>query len=116
MSVSVPVDGVRTYQKIKVRQRYTLRSVKTDIATIAVRTEVLTPVRDPRIESQLVQKMIRGAIRFDVQKGCLRSKTIEWNEHVVGFQGADSNMRYQASFSEQLLPARLATVRRTRQR
>ena len=116
VTVSVPVDGVRTYQKIKVRQRYTLRSVKTDIATIAVRTEVLTPVRDPRIESQLVQKMIRGAIRFDVQKGCLRSKTIEWNEHVVGFQGADSNMRYQASFSEQLLPARLATVRRTRQR
>ena len=110
VTVSLPVDGVRTYQKIKVRQRYTLRSVQAGIATISVRTEVITPVRDARIESQLVQKMIKGSIRFDLQKGRLRSKTIDWDEHVLGFQGANSNMKYRATFSEQLLSPRLAAT------
>jgi len=108
VTVSLPIDGVRTYKKIKVRQRYTLRSVKAGIATIAVRTEVITPVRDARIESQLIQKMIKGSMRFDLQKGRLRSKTIDWDEHVLGFQGANSNMKYRATFSEQLLSAKLA--------
>ena len=110
VTVSLPIDGVRTYKKIKVRQRYTLRSVKAGIATIAVRTEVITPVRDARIESQLIQKMIKGSMRFDLQKGRLRSKTIDWNEHVLGFQGANSNMKYRATFSEQLLSAKLAAA------
>ena len=110
VTVSLPIDGVRTYKKIKVRQRYTLRSVKAGIATIAVRTEVITPVRDARIESQLIQKMIKGSMRFDLQKGRLRSKTIDWDEHVLGFQGANSNMKYRATFSEQLLSAKLAAT------
>ena len=110
VTVSLPIDGVRTYKKIKVRQRYTLRSVKAGIATIAVRTEVITPVRDARIESQLIQKMIKGSMRFDLQKGRLRSKTIDWDEHVLGFQGANSNMKYRATFSEQLLSAKLAAA------
>lgn len=116
VTVSLPIDGVRTYRKIKVRQRYTLRSVKAGIATIAVRTEVITPVRDARIESQLIQKMIKGSMRFDLQKGRLRSKTIDWNEHVLGFQGANSNMKYRATFSEQLLSAKLAAAPQKRRR
>ncbi|MBB76673.1 MAG: hypothetical protein CMJ75_19375 [Planctomycetaceae bacterium] len=116
VTVSLPIDGVRTYRKIKVRQRYTLRAVKAGVATIAVRTEVITPVRDARIESQLIQKMIKGSIRFDLEKGRLRSKTIDWDEHVLGFQGANSNMKYRATFSEQLLSAKLATAPQKRRR
>jgi len=92
-------------KRIKTRMVYTLRSVKTGIATIGVQTQVLTPVDDPRIKSQLIQQLTRGEVKFDVDAGRLLSRRIDWDETVVGFRGADSLMKYLARYTEQLLPA-----------
>jgi hypothetical protein len=91
-------------KKIKIRKNYTLDKVQTGVATIAVKTEVLTPVNDPRIESQLVQQLTDGTIKFDVDAGRIISKEMNWDETVVGFNGADSMMKYLARFTEELLP------------
>jgi len=92
-------------KKIKIRKNYTLEKVQTGVATISVKTEVLTPVNDPRIESQLVQQLTDGSIKFDVDAGRVISKEMNWDETVVGFNGADSMMKYLARFTEELLPA-----------
>lgn len=92
-------------KKINIRKNYELEKVQTGVATIAIKTEVLTPVNDPRIESQLVQQLTDGTIKFDVDAGRVISKEMNWDESVVGFNGADSMMKYLARFTEELLPA-----------
>jgi hypothetical protein len=91
-------------KKIKIRKSYRLEKVQTGVATIAVRTEVLTPVNDARIEAQLVQQLTEGTIKFDVDSGRVISKEMNWDETIVGFNGADSMMKYLARFTEELLP------------
>ncbi len=111
VSSDIPIrrpDG--TTRRIKTRIAYTLRSVKTGVATIEVRTEVITPVNDPQIQAQLVQQLTDGEIRFDLDAGRVLSREIGWDETVVGFKGHDSMMKYLARFTEELVPA-TATAR-----
>ena len=91
--------------RVKTRIVYTLKSVKTGVATIAVKTEVITPVNDPQIKSQLVQQLTNGEMKFDMDAGRVLSQQIDWDETVVGFSGDDSVMKYLARFTEELLPA-----------
>lgn len=90
-------------QRIKTRQLFTLRSVKTGIATIEVKTEVLTPLTDPAVEAQLVQRLQEGTVKFDLDAGRLVARQMDMDRTVVGFNGADSQMEYLARFSEQAI-------------
>jgi hypothetical protein len=92
-------------RRIKTRLVYQLVSVKTGVATISVKTEVLTPVNDPKIQSQLVQQITNGEVKFDLDTGRILSRQIDWDETVVGFSGDDSLMKYLARFTEELMPA-----------
>lgn len=100
--VSLPDGKVK---RVKTRQQYTLESVETGIATISVKTQVLTPVNDPKLEAQLVQQLTNGEVRFDIEAGRVRSKQMDWDELVIGFSGADSTLKYLARFTEENLPA-----------
>ncbi len=93
---------------IKTRRVYRLEKVETGIATISLRTEVLTPVDDPRIESQLIQRLSNGTIKFDIDAGLVRSRQLEWDETVVGFNGPESSMTYVARLTETLAPSKVA--------
>jgi len=97
-------------KRVKIRKLYELTKVKTGVATISVKTEVLTPVNDPRIESQIVQQLTAGTIKFDLEAGRIISKQMDWDETVVGFNGADSLMKYLARFTEELLPPKSQTA------
>lgn len=90
--------------RVKTRIVYTLKSVKTGVATIAVNTEVITPVNDPQIKSQLVQQLTNGELKFDMDAGRVLSQQIDWDETVVGFNGDGSMMKYLARFNEDLIP------------
>ncbi|WP_283435362.1 DUF6263 family protein [Neorhodopirellula lusitana] len=88
---------------IKIRQVYTLKKVKAGVATIAVKSETLTPIDDESIKAQVVQQLSNGTIRFDVDNGYLLGKELNWDETVVGFQGAGSMMEYRARMTEELV-------------
>ena len=107
--------GEGRVKQIKIRQRYTLEKVRNAVATIRLKTETVTPVNDPRIESQLVQKLTTGEIKFDLTAGRVRSKSVEWDETVVGFSGPDSSMQYLARFTEQLDTARETVASKPKQ-
>ncbi len=91
-------------KRVKTRQLYTLESVKTGVATIKVKTQVLTPLNDPKIEVQLVQQITNGQIKFDLDAGRILSKQLDWDESVLGFNGAESNFKYLARITEEYLP------------
>ncbi len=109
--INVSLKDKRVLQ-VKVRHKHTLRDVKNNTATIRVETEILTPgVNRPSIRSQLIQQMTQGVIFFDIEKGRVLRKILDWNENVVGFSGPDSSMRYIAQFKEELIPSNSRTAR-----
>lgn len=90
---------------IKVRELYTLRKISAGVATISVRSEPLTPISNAKIKSQVVQQLSAGTIKFDIDAGRLISKELNWDETVIGFEGANSMMEYRARLTETLTDA-----------
>jgi hypothetical protein len=88
-------------KRIETRQLYKLEKVELGVATISVVTQVLTPISDPKLESQLVQRLQKGTIKFDVDAGRLMHKQMDLDESVLGFAGADSSMQYLARLTEE---------------
>ncbi|HUY34906.1 MAG TPA: hypothetical protein VMV69_19320 [Pirellulales bacterium] len=99
-------------KRIAARQKFALVEVANGLATIQIETVILTPVRDPAIEAQLVQSKSNGVIRFDVGQGRIVSQQSDVDERVVAFQGEGSAMHYVTRFVEKLLPATAKTARR----
>jgi len=101
-------NKAKVAREVKLQVKYRLEQVKSGVATISVRTEVLTALDDAALKSQLVQQLSNGTIRFDMDAGRVLSKQLEWNENVIGFDGPSSNMKYLARFTEQLQKTRSA--------
>ena len=97
---------------IKIRELFTLEKVQTGVAFLTVRSEPLTPINEESVRAQVVQQLSNGTIRFDIDNGRMLSKQLDWDETVVGFQGANSLMEYRARFTERLIDG----VERTAQR
>lgn len=95
-------DG--TQKTIKIREQYTLEKVSAGVATIRVQSVPITPVDDPSIEVQLMQQLSSGTIKFDIDAGRMIFKQLDWDEDVVGFAGADSSLKYNARFTEDIVP------------
>lgn len=93
--------GGRT-KKVLVHQTFTLQSVKNNVATIKVATQILTPVRDPATEAKLIDRYRRGTVRFDITSGRLLSQQMDLNKQVIGFRGPDSRVHYLTRFTERL--------------
>lgn len=88
---------------IKIQQVYTLKKVKAGVATIAIKSQTLTPIDQQSLRAQVVQQLSNGSVRFDVDNGYLLGKKLDWDETVVGFQGPGSMMEYRARMTEELV-------------
>ena len=86
---------------IKARDTYTLEKVQTGVATLKVRSEILTPIEEASVKAQIVQQLSNGSIRFDLDAGRFLNKQLDWDETVVGFQGPNSLMEYRARLTEE---------------
>lgn len=100
-------DGL--VKRIETRQLYKLEKVELGVATISVVTQILTPISDPKLQSQLVQRMQAGTIKFDIDAGRLIHKQMDLDESVLGFAGPDSHMQYLARLTEE--PPKVETAR-----
>ncbi len=97
-------------KRVKTLQQFTLEGVKTGVATIRVATQILTPIRDPAIQAQLIQRESNGTVRFDVDAGRILSQQMDLDKQVVGFRGPASSLHYTTRFTEELVdkPAQTA--------
>ncbi len=109
--VKVRGEGIEI-KTMKVREVYTLEKVETGVATLSIRSEVLTPMEDESIKAQLLQQLSNGTIRFDIDGGRVMSKQLDWDETVVGFQGPNSLMEYRARMIETLVTGPVRTARK----
>lgn len=97
---------------IKARDTYTLEKVQTGVATLKVKSEILTPIEEASVKAQIVQQLSNGTIRFDIDNGRFLSKQLDWDETVVGFQGPNSLMEYRARLTEQLIDGPVRTAKK----
>jgi hypothetical protein len=102
----VSVEGGGT-KSIQTRRHYELASVANGIASIDVTYQILSPI-DAKIEAQLVQKLMKGTVRFDVDAGHIDSQLCEVDKRVLGFAGPTSSMHYVMRMEEKLAEAKLA--------
>jgi hypothetical protein len=108
--IDVPLpDG--TVRRVESRQTLTLESVKTGVATIRVSSEILTPVNDPRLESQLLPFESSGWVRLDMDRGRILGQQIDVDKRVVGFRGGASSIRYLSRWTEELIPEKAGAAR-----
>ena len=101
--VEVLLKGGLT-KKIATRQQFKLTKVDDGIATIEIDTQVLTPVTDPAIEAQLVQRLTTGTYRFDISAGRVIDQQLDLDRRVIGFSGPSSSMHYLMRLTEELVP------------
>ncbi|QDT65112.1 hypothetical protein [Calycomorphotria hydatis] len=90
--VSVSV-GKNLSKNIKCIRKFQLKSVDNNIATIQMRTALLTPVRDPAILMQLVQRLPAGTIEFDLEQGQIIKRELDSDRTEFGWSGSDSSIR-----------------------
>jgi hypothetical protein len=104
--VSVPgkvqIPGGKS-RKVSTRRRFQLKSVKTGVATITVAYQVLTPINNAQIKAQLLQRLHKGEIRFDVDAGRVISQRLDIDDRAIGFSGPASSTHYLMRFEERLL-------------
>jgi len=89
-------------QQVRTRRVCTLASVQNGIATINVEYQVLTPV-SAFVESQLVERMTKGTVRFDIAKGRVVSQQMDVDRRILGFSGDSSMMHFVSRLEERLL-------------
>lgn len=98
-------DG--TFKTVRFRELFRFDKVSAGVATIAVRSEMLTAISEPKEEAQVLQQLSNGTIKFDIDAGRMLSKELGWDKVVVGFSGAGSVMDYSARLDEQITKAEL---------
>ena len=89
-------------KSIQTRRHHKLADVKNGIATIEVTYQVLSPI-DAHIESQIVQRLMEGEVRFDIEKGHVVSQQMDVDKRIIGFAGPTSSMQYIMKMEEKLL-------------
>jgi hypothetical protein len=100
--VDVPLPN-GTVKKVKTQQKFTLAGVTSGIAAIEVATQILTPIHDPGIEAQLIQRESHGTVRFDIEAGRVIGQQMDLDRRVVGFRGEASSLHYVTRFTEDLI-------------
>lgn len=106
--VTVKLESGGT-KSIQTRRHFKLADVKNGIATIELTYQVLSPI-DANIEAQLVQRMISGTVRLDINAGRIVSQEMETDKRILGFAGPTSSMHYVMRLDEKLVdePAEVA--------
>ncbi len=100
IDIPLPTGGVK---KIKAIQLYKLDEVKSGVAVIHVETQIMTPITDPSLESQVIQKQSAGNVRFDIAAGRVVGQKMDVDKHVVGFRGEASSIHYLNRFTEEIV-------------
>jgi hypothetical protein len=101
LTVTMKTGGTK---RIHTRRHYKLVKVENGIATISIDYQVLSPI-DAHVESQIVERLLDGEVRFDIDAGRVVSQTMDIDKRILGFAGPTSSMHYVVRMEEKLVHA-----------
>jgi hypothetical protein len=99
----VLMDNEKNRVKVTIQQGYKLAEVTGRQATIELRTAVLTPIQNPAIEGQLIQREISGKVIFDLDRGAVISRESGVDRTVAGPFGPRTLMQAKSKYREKLV-------------
>lgn len=95
--------GAKLKRDVKIQRKYTLKTVSQDVATIQIKSVILTLLRDPQIKVQVMQRAPQGVIEFDIERGLVLSKKLTINNTEHGFAGDGSTANAVSEYVEKLV-------------
>jgi hypothetical protein len=101
------IEGIK--KPIKMQRVYRLDAVENGVATVALRTEVLTGQRTAKDDLAIIQRKFTGSILIDVANGRLLGRNLEIEGNVVGYDGPMSAMDVKLKQTDAYAPAGAAT-------
>jgi hypothetical protein len=90
-------------QNVTILRKFQLDAVEGNIARISMNSTVLTPVKDPMIIGQLIQRTPSAKIVFDIEKGQIVSRETRLDKTEIGVLGPNSSMRAVGEFVEKMV-------------
>ncbi len=100
---------VLTQDKLPLRvamlRSFKLAKVADGKATIDFRTSILTPIEDPALSAQLIQRETAGQVVFDIASGTIQKRTSALDRTVVNPFGPKTSLRATANYLETVQPA-----------
>ncbi len=87
---------------VKLQRQYRIDSVDGSQVSIRFETAVLTPLQEPAQEAQILKKVARGKVLFDMEEGRIISRSTHVDEEVVGFNGPGSEIRNVTNRTEEV--------------
>lgn len=109
-SVPVTLGEGRLTQPVTLQRTYEVTKLENGVATISLKTTVITPVADPKIEVQLMQRALVGTLEFDTTRGCVLSQRTMASKVVVGAFGPESKAQGSMETYERWLPPATAVA------
>lgn len=90
-------------QEVKLLKQYRLERIENGVAVISLKSSVMTPVTEPSMLVQLIQRTSTGTIRFDVAAGRIIDWKVDVDNTEIGWHGPDSSLRAVSTWNERLL-------------
>lgn len=98
------VVGQNLKQPVTLQRQYDITAIEGTVATLKVRTSVITPLSNPQVEAQLMQRKPSGTIQFDLARGILLSQSTAASEQVVGAFGPKTSVQATSETQEKWVP------------
>lgn len=90
-------------QNVTILRKFELDAIEGNLARISMDSTVLTPVNDPMIKGQLIQRTPSAKIVFDIDKGEIVSRETKLDKTEMGVLGPKSSMRAVGEFVERMV-------------
>lgn len=91
--------------RVSMLRTYKLAAVNGNDATIEFRTSILTPIEDPALSAQLIQRETSGKLTFDLTAGLITGRSSSVDRTVVNPFGPKTSLRAAGTYSEKTIPA-----------
>jgi hypothetical protein len=96
-------------KQVRLQRRYTLTKIEGDVATIAFKTERLTPDLTPKQEARIAQILYTGIFRLDHRQGLLLGRELHVERRVSNFDGPATEMTLAVNQQDAIAPEGAAT-------
>lgn len=104
LTVKIGIAGTPGLQKpVRVQRNYTLKSYENNLATIEIKTRVLTVLEEAEEQMQLLRRRPQGTVVIDTKRGLLVSKQLNQDNEVTGFDMGASVINFRQKQEEKLL-------------
>src|SRR5205085_2669902 len=94
ITLSPPLGTGEKYDAV---QRYAVKSVTADMATLSLTTALKTPPKAPADAIPLWQMLPAGEVTIDLKNGRLHGARLTVNQELKEHQGKDSACRFQST-------------------